>query len=796
MSLIAEILGESHQKLLRPSGGCHNCPRKRIDFVPATLREGKILVLGEAPGKTEVEEQEGFTGASGQLLRSSLREVGIPLEYVSFSNTVHCRPPDNATPTAKEISCCLSQFVLDEIRGYPIVVLAGGTPLKALFPNAKGNRFRGNVAWHPDFPGTRFFSIYHPAYILRRKDMEGEFRQQIERLGRIYQEPEGQAPFSRLLRDPTPEFHEALDQALASPMISFDIETNRLESWYPDAEIRSFALTHDGDTVLFVHEDDTHFLGVLHKVGEFLQKPEKHVVGMNTGFDLDWVEEELDIHVACQIHDVATIFYEAKQYKMPSLKELVAKELDGYRYLVYEPSEEKNLELLSFYNAEDVVYPLQLFQKGVKEVTPRTRDMLFRVSGPSGFLLRNIQKNGFYLRQEYWHDKILEYKEREQKALTAWREEDQSFVPTVHDSGKGLHEYLFDLHKLPVIRTTDKGAPQVDSSAIKQWIRDGHEQLRHLLELRRIEKIRSTYLDAYRKHLGPDGRIHSSYTNTFTDSVRSSSRTPNLQNIPRDREIRNLFGVPPGAILMESDFSQIEFRIMVCLARDPTGIAAYQKGEDAHTTTARSFADGQAPSKEQRSWAKVINFSLLYGGDAYKVQQWARDQYGLDWSIGEAQGFVDDFWQTYTALPEYHKLCDRELTENRGWFESVTGHRFYYQDWDHPDQGRRDHIYRAHLNARAQGPAAQICFLTGWHALRLMRERGLGEVKFVNTVHDSLISEIPEPKLVGPTIAAIEEAKDIAYEWVKDWFIVPLVMEHEVGEAWGSLKEVKFTKAA
>lgn len=791
MNLLAELLGEGRQ-ILRPSGGCHNCPRKRIDFVPATLRPGKILILGEAPGKTEVETGEGFTGASGSLLREGLVEwSGLDLSEVSFSNTIHCRPPENATPQAKEISCCLSQFVMNEIRDYSLVVLAGGVPLKALFPKAKAAKFRGNIAWHPDFPGTRFYSVYHPAYILRRPDMKGRFRQQLERLGRIVREPEGKVPFT-LLRSGGAEYNQALDRALAAPLISLDFETNSLKSWLPSSETRSVALTHDGKTVLFASEDDPHFIGVLEKVRQFLSKPEKSVVGMNIGFDLDWIERELGFFIQCQgVHDVATIFYEARQYKMPSLKEMVANELDGYRYLVYQPSEETDMDLLGLYNAEDVIYPLELFKKGIREVGPKTRDMLFRVSGPSGYLLRKITSNGIYLRQEYWHDKIVEYRELEEQALVAWREEDPSFIPTQHDTGKGLHKYLFELRGLDVIRTTEKGAPQVDGSAIKEWIRQGHTYLRHLLELRRIEKIRSTYLDAYHKHLGPDGRIHSQYTNTFTDSVRASSRDPNLQNIPRNREIRNLFGAPPGRVIMESDFSQIEFRVMVCLARDENGIAAYQRGEDAHTATARSFMSGEKPTKDERSWAKVINFSLLYGGDAYKVQQWARDQYGLDWTLQTAQGFVDAFWQTYPRLPDFHTKSHAELTQNRGWFESVTGHRFFYKDWDHPSQGTRDHAYRAALNSQAQGPAAQICFLTGWHALRILREMGLGNVLFVNTVHDSLISEIPDPKTVPNVIAAIEEAKDIAYEWVKDWFIVPLTMEHEVGEAWGSLEEVK-----
>src|SRR5690606_17500218 len=144
----------------------------------------------------------------------------------------------------------------------------------------------------------------------------------------------------------------------------------------------------------------------------------------------------------------------------------------------------------------------------------------------------------------------------------------------------------------------------------------------HLLLIKEIDKIVSTYLTAYDKHVGQDSRLRSNYTITFTDSGRSSSRNPNLQNIPRKKEIRDLFGVPPGCVLLESDLSQIEFRIMVSLAKDANGIAGYLRGEDAHTLTARSFSPN--PTKEHRTWAKAINFALLYGGDWWNVQRSAR----------------------------------------------------------------------------------------------------------------------------------------------------------------------------
>ncbi len=785
MTLIADLLDASHKKFLRPSGSCSTCPRKRIDFVPPTLKKGSIIfVIGE-PGEADVENQEMLTGATGEILRKHCDEYSIT--DFSITSILHCRKGDKGKKKEKAISCCLSQFLLDEIRGYPLVVLLGSEPIKALFPGVKANRLRGNITRHPDFPGQKFYSTYDPAFLFRNRDKEGEFRQQMERLGRISR---GESdPGFTVLQGGSSLYWEALEGILEAPLISLDFETNKLESWHIDARIRSVALTADAETVCFSDENDTTFIATLEKIRDYLLDPTKHVVGHNIGFDLDFIERELDFRIrTLGIHDTATIWYEVGQYIMPSLKELQAIEGDGYRFLSYSSVDEEDPEWRAMYNAEDVVYTLQLFRKGMAKASAKTRNLLMRVSGPSGYILRKTTTNGFFVRQKYLDEMLSEYQERTQQVMMDWKAEDPEFIPTVHNTGKGLAKYLFEIKRLPDDRKTPSGKPAMDEGAIKEWIRGGASYLKHLLKLRGMEKIESTYLRGYKKQLGSDSRLHSSFTNTFTDTARSSSRKPNVQNVERSKPVRNLFGAPPGELLMESDFSQMEFRIMVCLARDLSGIEAYQQGLDAHTLTAQSFAPD--PTDEHRTWAKVINFALLYGGDAYKVQQWARDQYGLDWSFKQAEQFVEIFFQTYPMIPQFHTDCDIRLTENRGWFTSVTGHNFHYRDWDHPNTAKRDHAFRAHINSQAQGPAAQITFMTMFHADRLLLERGMGDIKMVNTVHDSILTEIPSEELIGPITAAIEDGRDIAYEWVKDWMIVPLLMDHKIGPSWGAMKEV------
>lgn len=786
MSLLDLVEG-THRKTLVVSGGCHTCPRKRVDFVPATLRQGPVLWLGEFPRETEVAEKEYFTGQSGQLLREVATKYGVPGPW-SFSATTHCPPPGNSEPTAKEVSCCLSQFVLDEIRSYPFVVMVGTTPLQALFPGAKADKFRGNIAWHPDFPQQRFYAIYHPAHLFRQPGRKDVFEKQINRLARVVRgEAEPQWQIIRGLQG-----LELLRQLVQLPLLSIDFETSRLESFVVNGKIRSLAVTGDAKQVVVSSIDDPYFGAMLQLLAEYVSKPEKSVVGMNIAFDLVWLEAELGAQVRCQlIHDTGIQWYEAKQYKMAGLKELVSQELDGYRYLVHEAHHVKDMELLTKYNAEDVVYPLQLMSRAMRDLKPKTRDLAARVLGPVSVVLARMSAKGIYLRQDYRQKKIDEYEEKRKQIVAAWKEDDPEFIPNEHESGDGLIQYLFGIRKLPILDRTEKGVPSTDKSVLKQLVRDGYSVCRHRLALSEVDKILSTYLHAYDKFVWPDSRVRSSYPLTWTDSGRSSSRKPNLQNIPRKKEIRDLFGVPGGSVLLESDLSQIEFRIMVCLARDENGIVGYLRGEDAHTMTARKVAGVDHPTKEQRSLAKPINFGFLYGAQAPMVQQYAADEYGVVWSLEQAQEFRNIFMATYPAIPVFHSDSRNRLLKNRGWFESAVGHVFHYEDWEHTNQQKRDHAFRAALNSEAQGPAAHIMFYIMVLTRRLLDARGFHSVEFVNTVHDSLLTEVPNPAWVPDVVATCNEAVRIAHDWVRSWFVVPLVMDHKIGQSWGSLEDYK-----
>lgn len=772
------------RRVLNPSGGCHNCPRKRVDFAPSSLTAGPVLFLGEHPGATDVEQQASLVGEGGQLLRRVAGEVGVPGPW-SFSNTIHCRPPD--LPQPKEIGCCLSQMTLGELEDYSVIVLCGKVPLQALFPGAKGSHFRGNVAHHPDYPEKRFYAVHHPGYIIRRPDMMPDFTRQMARLARIVG---GEPPPAWTVVRGMPGL-EALRAMVRASMLSLDFETSGLESWATGVHIKSFAATADGKTVVAADADDPLFRPMMDLIVAYVQDEDKTAIGANIAFDLEFLERERGINVQCRLlQDVALWWYQAGGYTMPSLKELVSRELDGYRFLVHEPHLCRDPELLLKYNAEDVVHPIALMQRAALVVGPRTRDLVARVLGPVSLVLRRMTAHGFHVREQYRQEKIAEYEERRRTIVSRWREQDPEFIPDKYESGHGLLHYLYTVRDLPVLERTASEDPSTDQSVLKQLVRDGYGIVQNLLDLRELDKILSTYLRAYDKVLWGDGRVRSSYTLAYTDTGRSSSRGPNLQNIPRAKEIRDLFGVPDGSLLIESDLSQIEFRIMVCLAQDVNGIQAYLRGEDAHTVTARGITGAEVPTKAQRTLAKPVNFGYLYGAKAPTVQRYVADEYGVSWTMAEAERFRSVFMSTYPQIEIFHETSRLRLAQQRGHFESVVGHRFFYSDWDHREKGKREHVQRSALNSEAQGPAAHICFYIKVIASRLLQQRRI-DFGFVNTVHDSILTEVPNPASAPAVVEALEEASQVAHQWVKSWFVVPLILEHASGQSWGSLKEIK-----
>lgn len=774
------------------------------------------MVVGEGPGEHEVEEGEGFVGTSGQFLRRHLRRVlgaeDADRRMCGYTNSVHCRPPDNRTPTAREYRACLNQYVKDDVRGYPFVLLVGATAVHQFYPGVRTSKLRGSAVVHPDYPGQRFVAVYHPAWALRdRAENEPRFVAQMDRLGRIMSEP--QTPAWRIVRGA--EGLRALARmALEAPLWSFDMETDGLRAWHPATRMLSLAVCVDDAEAAFFHRDDPEWDEALRIVSAGLRREDgSAVLGHNVGFDLDMMERRAGAEVRCGIRDTQALLRLAVDRRMVGLKQAASDYLDGYRWMVHEPHRCEDPEALAAYNTEDVVRTLQLHRRFLPELRPATRDLYERVAAPAALAVTRMGSDGIGYDLDVGAALDAHMKGKVAAALDAWRAEDPRFDPRGEytpdnvPGGRSLTDYMYgpDGLALPVTRRTEKSdEPATDADTIKVMVRDvpAAAPLRHLLEIKKVEKRRNTFVEPYTagKHIAEDGRVHPSYTTTKTDTGRPSSFDPNVQNVVRNDpkepiNPREGFVPRPGHLFLQGDLSQIELRLGMVLSRDPVGIAAYRSGSDLHHQTAaaivaRQGRDAASVTKEERTSAKISNFSLLFRGDAGTFQRYAFSNFGMSYTWDEAQEFVDVFFGTYRRLRPWHDEVVADLRRNRGWLVSVVGHPTFYPDWDSRNQGAREHAERAAINMTCQGPNGYFTLYALYLAQQEIRRRELvGTILTCNEVHDSVMLDVP-PNMVEEGRDILATAVDGVYDWIRSWFCVPLVMDFEVGRSWGKLHEI------
>ncbi|MGL4410030.1 MAG: DNA polymerase, partial [Zoogloea sp.] len=312
-------------------------------------------------------------------------------------------------------------------------------------------------------------------------------------------------------------------------------------------------------------------------------------------------------------------------------------------------------------------------------------------------------------------------------------------------SPKQLGEILFTKLGLPVVKKTATGQPSTDEDVLTQLAED-YPLPKLLLEHRSLAKLKNTYTDKLPQMVNPrTGRVHTSFAQAVAVTGRLSSSEPNLQNIPirtpEGRRIRAAFIAPKGCSIVSADYSQIELRIMAHLSEDAGLLGAFARGEDVHRATAAEIF-GITPlevSGEQRRYAKVINFGLIYGMSAHGLAK----NLGIDRAA--AASYIDRYFARYPGVAAYMERT-REAARSQGYVETVFGRRLYLPDIRAQQVGRRQGAERAAINAPMQGTAADLIkkamiAVDAWLAAQQLESR------LILQVHDELVLEVPEAEL-------------------------------------------------
>jgi len=306
-----------------------------------------------------------------------------------------------------------------------------------------------------------------------------------------------------------------------------------------------------------------------------------------------------------------------------------------------------------------------------------------------------------------------------------------------------------------------------------------------IIEYRELGKLKGTYVDALPQLINPvTGRIHTNFSQTGAITGRLASSNPNLQNIPIRSEIgqqlRRGFVTEPGWSFLSADYSQVELRILAHISQDQTLLEAFRTDQDIHTATAATIygIPPEKVTKNQRRFAKVINFGLIYGMGPFRL---ARET-GL--TLGEAETYVKKYFNQFPGIERYLEETRRKARID-GYVETLFGRRRYFPVFKSTmSSANRQAVNRADreaVNHPIQGTAADIIKLAMIRLHAELKERY--RARLLLQVHDELLLESP--------LEELGEVRELVVDIMSNAFKldVPLKVEAETGSNWLELKE-------
>lgn len=420
----------------------------------------------------------------------------------------------------------------------------------------------------------------------------------------------------------------------------------------------------------------------------------------------------------------------------------------------------------------DVRYTWELYQYFHQNMSERSMKIYRELLRPAYRAYRDIERNGLYLDLNSLDVVRKKYNKEEKRLL----KELKSHYDINWNSSAQVAHAFFDLEGMPVIYKTKKGAPSTAADVLKELAMKGYELPDLLMKYKDAATRNKMFLNRWKDDCY-ESRIHPNFNLTNVVSGRTSCNNPNLQQVPRTKDIRGLFSGAPGMILFEADYSQLELRIAAHYAKDKTMLDIYLHDGDIHTETAKLFTNGREPTKEERGKAKAVNFGFLYGMQAKKFVKYALDSYGQVFTLAEAKHIRDLYFAKYSRLLPWHKEQE-DLCEMQGGVSNMFGRFRRLPLIYSPNKWERASAARRAINTPVQGSGSDLLI----SAVTQINKELKGIAWIGATVHDSIIGEcrVEDKDYVDETIRRI-----MKHPKVLDDFGVELRVPLDVDIGWG-----------
>lgn len=786
--------GQQELKLLDPgttsrNPGCQKCSLWESAETPCLWGVGdrmktKLMIITDAPDHLADRGGKPFSNSAGKLLMSLLESIGITRSECYITHAVKCKPPEGRPPTKPELKTC-KPYLLSEIADLaPSIILTLGASAFNVLAKGKITEQHGQML---DFNGVPLIATFAPGAALRDPARLPALRKDIMRLGFAIR---GELPTEddlhwQVIRT-LAQWNEFLDEFKASKEVAVDIETTGLDSRAPGAAVNTiqFGLDNHKNYALPLSVRDSPWpnreqhLEFLTTLIEFAEG--KVITGQNFKFDNTWLKTVYGVkfHLSA---DTMLMHHLLDENSSHGLKEMATEFCNAPSYDIDLKTKLGLGDLVKYYKygCFDTHYTYKLYkifrQKLLKH--PALRRLFYKLVMPAARMFEDIEEDGLCINVEQLDATEKLFTDRKNKILAQMNK--MAGVKVNWNSPQQVGELFFKTLGLPILEKTNTGKPSTSESVMLR-LKDEHPLAALLVEYRGIEKNLSTYILGWKKLMHGD-RLYMSTKLHGTVTGRFASR---LHQVPRDPEIRSHIIAPDGWEMVVADYSQIELRLAAIVSNDQRMRMIFQTGGDIHTATA-AFILGKPEdklTKEERKMAKAVNFGLLYGMGWPKLVIYARDNYGVDMSDGQAKGFRTRYFETYSGLPVWHER-QRRIVKAFGEVSSLSGRVRHLPGIYSNEQGVRAEAERQSINAPNQGFGSGD--LKAMAMVEIHQKLPHRLVRIKGEVHDSILLWIKKDKInqMVPKVKAIMESPALVKEFDIN-LTVPLVADFEIGP-WG-----------
>lgn len=576
-----------------------------------------------------------------------------------------------------------------------------------------------------------------------------------------------------------------VDNLLKQNAVCFDTETTSLNEL--EAELVGMSFSYKKGLAYYIplSEKREEVLQTLEIFRPFFEKEDLLKIAHNLKFDYK-ILKQYDITVKGAMFDTMIAHYLLNpdgrhgmdylsevylNYKPVSIETIIGKK--GKKQGTFRDAD---IRTQTDYAAEDADVTFQLYELFAPQLKKENlEELFFNIEMPLMEVLAKMELAGISLDEKWLAQESIDL-ENDLRELekTIFELSGEEFNM---NSPRQLGEILFEKMQLDPKAKKTKTGQYATSEDVLQKLASKHEIIKHILEYRTYQKLKSTYVDALPSQIDQsDNRVHTNFSQTTAATGRLASVNPNLQNIPirtlRGQQIRGAFVSGEGKKIISADYSQIELRLIAEISGEDNMIKAFQNGEDIHASTAAKLfkVPLEEVSKIQRSQAKTVNFGIIYGQGAFALAE----QTGL--SRTEAKQMIEAYFETYPKLKEY---MAEQVSKARqmGYVETILGRKRHLKDINSNNFVVRGHAERNAVNAPVQGSAADIVKIAMIKIDRELEEQQL-KTKMLLQVHDELVFEAPADEIEAASKLIKTEMENALKTQV------PLLVEIGVGDNW------------